>query len=75
MQKGSTGNMIFNCAKLVSYLSHFMTLLPGDVIPTGTPAGVGLGKKPPRFLQPGDTMRLTITGLGEQRQRVFAFPA
>ena len=75
MQKGSTSNMIFNCAKLVSYLSHFMTLLPGDVIPTGTPAGVGLGKKPPRFLQPGDTMRLSITGLGEQRQRVLAFPA
>src|SRR6185437_10095113 len=75
MQKGSTSNMIFNCAKLVSYLSHFMTLLPGDVIPTGTPAGVGLGKKPPRFLKPGDTMRLTITGLGEQRQRVLAFPA
>jgi 2-keto-4-pentenoate hydratase/2-oxohepta-3-ene-1,7-dioic acid hydratase in catechol pathway len=75
MQKGTTRNMIFNCAKIVSYLSHFMTLLPGDVIPTGTPAGVGLGKKPPRFLKPGDTMRLAITGLGEQRQRVLAYPA
>jgi ureidoglycolate lyase len=71
MQKGSTRNMIFNCAKLVSYISHFMTLLPGDVIPTGTPAGVGLGRK--RFLKPGEDMRLTITGLGEQRQRVIAY--
>jgi len=75
MQKGTTRNMIFGCAQIVSYLSQFMTLLPGDVIPTGTPAGVGLGKKPPRFLKPGDTMRLTITGLGEQRQRVLAYPA
>jgi 2-keto-4-pentenoate hydratase/2-oxohepta-3-ene-1,7-dioic acid hydratase in catechol pathway len=75
MQKGTTRNMIFNCAKIVSYLSHFMTLLPGDIIPTGTPAGVGLGMKPPRFLKPGDTIRLTVTGLGEQRQRVVAFPA
>jgi 2-keto-4-pentenoate hydratase/2-oxohepta-3-ene-1,7-dioic acid hydratase in catechol pathway len=73
MQKGSTRNMIFDCAKIVSYLSHFMTLSPGDVIPTGTPAGVGLGMKPPRFLRPGDTMRLTVTGLGEQRQRVIAY--
>jgi 2-keto-4-pentenoate hydratase/2-oxohepta-3-ene-1,7-dioic acid hydratase in catechol pathway len=75
MQKGSTRDMIFNCAKIVSYLSHFMTLFPGDVIPTGTPAGVGLGKKPPRFLKPGDTMRLAVAGLGEQRQRVLAYPA
>jgi 2,4-didehydro-3-deoxy-L-rhamnonate hydrolase len=73
MQKGTTRNMIFNCAKIVSYLSHFMTLSPGDVIPTGTPAGVGLGMKPPRFLNPGDTMRLTVSGLGEQRQRVLAY--
>jgi 2,4-didehydro-3-deoxy-L-rhamnonate hydrolase len=72
MQKGTTRNMIFDCRKIVSYLSHFMTLSPGDVIPTGTPAGVGLGMKPPRFLKPGDTMRLTVTGLGEQRQRVLA---
>jgi 2-keto-4-pentenoate hydratase/2-oxohepta-3-ene-1,7-dioic acid hydratase in catechol pathway len=73
MQKGTTKNMIFSCAKIVSYLSHFMTLAPGDVIPTGTPAGVGLGMKPPRFLKPGDTMRLTVSGLGEQRQRVLAY--
>jgi 2,4-didehydro-3-deoxy-L-rhamnonate hydrolase len=73
MQKGTTRNMIFNCAKIVSYLSHFMTLSPGDVIPTGTPAGVGLGMKPPRFLKPGDTMRLTVSGLGEQRQKVLAY--
>lgn len=73
MQKGTTRNMIFGCAKIVSYLSHFMTLSPGDVIPTGTPAGVGLGMKPPRFLHSGDTMRLTVTGLGEQRQRVVAY--
>ena len=75
MQKGTTRNMIFSCAHIVSYLSQFMTLLPGDIIPTGTPAGVGLGMKPPRFLKPGETMRLTVTGLGEQRQRVVAFPA
>lgn len=75
MQKGTTRNMIFGCAQIVSYLSHFMTLLPGDIIPTGTPAGVGLGKKPQRFLKAGDTMRLTVTGLGEQRQRVLAYPA
>ncbi|HLJ63249.1 MAG TPA: fumarylacetoacetate hydrolase family protein [Stellaceae bacterium] len=74
MQSGSTRNMIFSVAQIVSYISHFMTLEPGDIIPTGTPAGVGLGMKPPRFLKEGDTMRLTITGLGEQRQKVRAFP-
>ena len=73
MQNGSTKNMIFPCAHIVSYISHFMTLMPGDVIPTGTPAGVGLGMKPQRFLRPGDTMRLSITGLGEQRQKVVAY--
>jgi ureidoglycolate lyase len=73
MQNGSTRNMIFACATLVSYVSQFMTLLPGDVIPTGTPAGVGLGKKPQRFLRPGDVMRLGVQGLGEQRQRVVAY--
>jgi len=73
MQQGTTANMIFPVAHIVSYISHFMTLLPGDVIPTGTPAGVGLGMKPPVFLKPGDTMRLAITGLGEQRQRVRGF--
>jgi ureidoglycolate lyase len=73
MQNGSTKNMIFPCAHIVSYISHFMTLMPGDVIPTGTPAGVGLGMKPQRFLRPGDTMRLSIAGLGEQRQKVIAY--
>ncbi|HUB95829.1 MAG TPA: fumarylacetoacetate hydrolase family protein [Stellaceae bacterium] len=71
MQKGNTRNMIFTCQQIVSYISQFLTLEPGDVIPTGTPAGVGLGRK--RFLKPGDTMRLQITGLGEQRQRVVAW--
>jgi 2,4-didehydro-3-deoxy-L-rhamnonate hydrolase len=75
MQNGSTRNMIFACAHIVSYISHFMTLMPGDVIPTGTPAGVGQGMKPPRFLRPGDVMRLGITGLGEQRQEVVAYSA
>jgi 2,4-didehydro-3-deoxy-L-rhamnonate hydrolase len=75
MQNGSTRNMIFSCAHIVSYISHFMTLMPGDVIPTGTPAGVGQGMKPQRFLRPGDVMRLGITGLGEQRQEVVAYSA
>jgi 2-keto-4-pentenoate hydratase/2-oxohepta-3-ene-1,7-dioic acid hydratase in catechol pathway len=73
MQDGHTRNMIFPVAHVISYISHFMTLMPGDVIPTGTPAGVGLGMKPPQFLKSGDTMRLGIEGLGEQRQRVVAF--
>lgn len=72
-QKGTTANMIFPVAHIVSYISHFMTLMPGDVIPTGTPAGVGLGMKPPVFLKPGDTMRLGITGLGEQHQKVVGY--
>jgi 2-keto-4-pentenoate hydratase/2-oxohepta-3-ene-1,7-dioic acid hydratase in catechol pathway len=72
-QTGSTKTMIFGVAHLVSYISHFMTLMPGDVIPTGTPPGVGLGMKPPVFLKPGDEMRLGITGLGEQWQKVVAF--
>jgi ureidoglycolate lyase len=72
-QTGNTKTMIFGVAHLVSYISHFMTLMPGDVIPTGTPPGVGLGMKPPVFLKPGDEMRLGITGLGEQRQKVVAF--
>jgi 2-keto-4-pentenoate hydratase/2-oxohepta-3-ene-1,7-dioic acid hydratase in catechol pathway len=75
MQNGSTKNMIFSCAQIVSYISHFVTLMPGDVIPTGTPAGVGFGMKPPRFLKPGDVMRLGVTGLGEQRQTVVAYEA
>jgi 2-keto-4-pentenoate hydratase/2-oxohepta-3-ene-1,7-dioic acid hydratase in catechol pathway len=73
MQTGSTKTMIFNVAQIVSYVSHFMILEPGDVITTGTPPGVGMGKKPQRYLKPGDVMTLGIEGLGEQRQPVVAF--
>jgi 2-keto-4-pentenoate hydratase/2-oxohepta-3-ene-1,7-dioic acid hydratase in catechol pathway len=72
-QKSSTGNMIFDLATLVSYVSQFMTLLPGDVISTGTPAGVGLGMNPPVYLQAGDVVDLGIDGLGESRQQVIAY--
>jgi 2-keto-4-pentenoate hydratase/2-oxohepta-3-ene-1,7-dioic acid hydratase in catechol pathway len=72
MQTGNTRTMIFGVAYLVSYLSQFMTLLPGDIITTGTPPGVGMAMKPPRFLRAGDEVRLGIQGLGEQRQRVTA---
>mgnify|MGYP003339066987 CR=1 FL=1 len=72
MQHGSTGRMIFGCATIVSYISRFMTLMPGDLIPTGTPAGVGLGRN--RYLAPGDVMELAITGLGAQRQKVVDSP-
>ena len=68
-QNGSTSTMVFGVAHLVSYLSRFMSLQPGDVISTGTPPGVGLGQKPPVYLRAGQTMRLGIQGLGEQRQR------
>jgi 2-keto-4-pentenoate hydratase/2-oxohepta-3-ene-1,7-dioic acid hydratase in catechol pathway len=75
MQKGNTRTMIFGVAKLVSYCSQYMTLLPGDIITTGTPPGVGLGMKPDAvFLKPGDVMNLGIQGLGEQRQDVVAYP-
>ncbi|MBD8909010.1 fumarylacetoacetate hydrolase family protein [Methylorubrum zatmanii] len=70
-QTGTTARMIFGVAELVSYISGFMTLHPGDVIATGTPPGVGLGQKPPVFLRPGQTMRLGIDGLGEQHQAVI----
>ena len=73
MQTGNTRTMIFNVAKLVSYVSHFMTLMPGDIITTGTPPGVGMGMKPQRFLRKGDVMTLGIQGLGEQRQEVVGF--
>ena len=73
MQTGNTKTMIFGAAHLVSYLSEFMTLQPGDVITTGTPPGVGLGMKPPVFLKKGDVMTLGIDGLGQQRQEVIAF--
>ena len=75
VQDGNTKTMIFGVAKLVSYVSQFMTLEPGDVITTGTPPGVGMGMKPPVFLKHGDTMALGIEGLGEQRQRVIAYKA
>jgi 2-keto-4-pentenoate hydratase/2-oxohepta-3-ene-1,7-dioic acid hydratase in catechol pathway len=71
-QNGWTGDMLFSVRHLVSYISRFMTLLPGDVIATGTPGGVGMGMKPPRYLAPGDSVELGIEGLGEMRQRVVA---
>jgi len=71
-QDGSTQDMVFGVALVVSYVSQFMTLLPGDVITTGTPAGVGLGRKPPQFLAIGDVVELEAQGLGAQRQRIVA---
>lgn len=73
MQDGTTANLVFKVPFLVSYLSQFMTLLPGDVISTGTPAGVGLGMKPPLYLKPGDVIELGIDGMGEQKQTAFAY--
>ena len=70
VQNGSTSTMVFGVAHIVAYLSEFFTLMPGDIITTGTPPGVGMGMKPQRFLKPGDTMRLGIAGLGEQSQKV-----
>lgn len=72
MQKGSTCTMIFDVEELVSYLSGIMTLYPGDIISTGTPPGIGLTRKPPRFLQPGDIVELGIDGLGVQRQEIVS---
>jgi len=72
LQTGNTKTMIFPVAHIISYLSGFMVLEPGDVITTGTPPGVGLGQKPPRFLKAGDEMKLGIAGLGEQKQKVVA---
>jgi 2,4-didehydro-3-deoxy-L-rhamnonate hydrolase len=74
-QNSSTANMIFDVATLVSYVTEFMTLLPGDVISTGTPAGVGLGMNPPQYLKAGDVVELGIDGLGESRQHVVNFSA
>ena len=74
MQQGNTKTMIFTVAKIVSYLSHFMTLLPGDVIATGTPPGVGLARNPQVFLKPGDVVVAGVEKLGEQRQKVVAWP-
>jgi len=74
MQKGTTANLIFKAPFLVSYVSQFMTLLPGDIISTGTPAGVGLGQKPePIFLKPDDVMELGIDGLGISKQKCVAY--
>ena len=75
MQDGTTANLIFKIPFLVSYVSQFMTVLPGDVISTGTPAGVGLGMKPPVYLKPGDVVELGIDGLGTARQNVKAYAA
>ena len=75
MQSGSTATMVFGVRTLVSYISQFMILEPGDVITTGTPPGVGMGKKPPRFLKAGDTVSLGIEGLGRQTQQVVAYKA
>jgi 2,4-diketo-3-deoxy-L-fuconate hydrolase len=68
LQDSNTNDLIFNIPHLVSYVSRFMSLFPGDVISTGTPAGVGLGFKPPVFVQPGDVFELGVDGLGTQRQ-------
>lgn len=73
MQNGTTANLIFSIPFLVSYTSQFMTLLPGDIISTGTPAGVGLGFNPPVYLQPGDVMELGIDGLGTSKQKCVAY--
>ena len=70
MQTGNTSKMIFTINFILSYLSNFMSLQPGDIVTTGTPPGVGMGKKPPRYLKPGDEMQLTIDYLGHQHQRV-----
>jgi len=71
-QDGSTSTMVFGVASLVSYVSRFMSLQPGDIISTGTPPGVGMGQKPPRYLLPGDYLSLAIDGLGEQHHRVVS---
>jgi 2,4-didehydro-3-deoxy-L-rhamnonate hydrolase len=73
-QQGNTRTMVFDVAHLVSHISRYMTLMPGDIISTGTPPGVGMGQKPPVFLRPGDLMELGIEGLGQQRQQVVASP-
>jgi 2-keto-4-pentenoate hydratase/2-oxohepta-3-ene-1,7-dioic acid hydratase in catechol pathway len=72
-QNGSTSTMVFGIAHLVGYVSHFMSLQPGDIISTGTPPGVGLGQKPPTYLRAGNVLMLGIEGLGQQRQLVVPF--
>lgn len=73
MQEANTKDMIFNIAKLISYTSHHMTLLPGDIISTGTPSGVGSGQKPPQFLKAGDVVELSIENIGTQKQTVISY--
>ena len=73
-QAGSTSDLIFGVAQVLSYISHFMTLLPGDVVSTGTPSGVGAGHRPELYLKAGDVVEATVAGLGTQRQRVVAAP-
>ena len=73
MQNGTTADMVFKVPRLISHLTEFMTLHPGDIISTGTPAGVGLGQKPPRYLKHGDVVELGIEGLGSSRQRLRAY--
>ncbi|MFZ6011944.1 MAG: fumarylacetoacetate hydrolase family protein [Bacteroidota bacterium] len=75
MQQGNTNDMVFNVPTLISYISQFMTLVPGDIISTGTPAGVGLGMKPPMYLKPGDVVELGIEGLGSSKQVARAYGA
>lgn len=75
MQTGNTKTMVFDVKQLVSYVSHFIELEPGDVIVTGTPPGVGMARKPPRFLKPGDVVTLGADRLGEQRQEIVAWKA
>ncbi|MEO6976877.1 MAG: fumarylacetoacetate hydrolase family protein, partial [Mucilaginibacter sp.] len=70
---GNTSNFIFNIPQVISYTSQFMTLLPGDIISTGTPAGVALGMKPPVYLKAGDVIELGIDGLGEAKQTLVAY--
>jgi len=73
MQNGNTKTMVFNIKELISYVSHYMTLYPGDIVATGTPPGVGMGMKPPRYLKKGDEMKLGIDGLGVQIQKVISW--
>ncbi|MFN3258937.1 MAG: fumarylacetoacetate hydrolase family protein [Pikeienuella sp.] len=74
VQNSNTSDMIFSVKEIVAYMSSLMTLQPGDIIATGTPEGVGLGMKPPRWLKPGDVMKVGVTGLGVQEQKVVAYP-
>ena len=73
MQSGNTSTMIFDVNIIVSYVSKFMSLQPGDIITTGTPPGVGMGKKPQQFLKAGDSLKLSIDNLGEQIQKLFKY--